>query len=83
MGLMCVQSGLLKVVVPPDILDDGENAFGMVDGISGNLPQEGGAVRLQCLATGNPEPLVSWRRVNSTIILRNEGGRDKMGEFFL
>lgn len=58
--------GYMEVVVPPDIIDD-ETANGMVT-------HEGGNIRLRCVATGVPEPTVSWKREDGrNIILREDG----------
>lgn len=58
--------GYLKVVIPPDILDE-EESFG------GGVAVENGSVRLRCRATGSPDPSVSWRREDSgNIVLRHE-----------
>lgn len=67
------QMGTLKVVIPPDILNDNESTE------SGDgLAVEGGSVKLRCHATGVPEPTVSWRREDSrNLVLRHEGGREK------
>ncbi|XP_033222644.1 lachesin-like [Belonocnema kinseyi] len=60
------QTGYMKVVVPPDIIDLDENS---------NLltTEEKGEISLQCRATGSPEPEITWRREDGkSIIIRNK-----------
>lgn len=58
--------GYMEVVIPPDIMDD-ESADGMVT-------HEGGNIRLRCVATGSPKPIVTWKREDGrNIILREDG----------
>lgn len=60
--------GYMEVVIPPDIMDD-ESADGMVT-------HEGGNIRLRCVATGSPKPIVTWKREDGrNIILREDGQR--------
>ncbi|XP_070168245.1 lachesin [Polyergus mexicanus] len=68
------QMGYMAVVVPPDIIDD-ETANGMVT-------HEGGNIRLRCVATGLPEPTVSWKREDGrNIILREDGQKQSVKSF--
>ncbi|KAL6420084.1 hypothetical protein ACFW04_013398 [Cataglyphis niger] len=68
------QMGYMEVVVPPDIIDD-ETANGMVT-------HEGGNIRLRCVATGVPEPTVSWKREDGrNIILREDGQKQSVKSF--
>lgn len=54
------------MVIPPDIIDD-KSAEGMVT-------HEGGEIKLKCVATGSPEPIVTWKREDGrNIILREDG----------
>lgn len=73
--------GYMEVVVPPDIVDEkysspeGGGSAGAGEGGGGRgseqVANEGGSVKLRCLATGTPEPNVTWRRENnSPIVLR-------------
>ncbi|XP_063827490.1 lachesin-like [Ostrinia nubilalis] len=63
------QMGYLSVVIPPDIVDTVAE---------GSTAQEGGSVRLTCIATGEPPPTVLWRREhNKPIVFRHEGGRER------
>lgn len=58
--------GYMEVVIPPDIMDD-ESANGLVT-------QEGGNLRLRCIATGLPKPTVNWKREDGRkIVLREDG----------
>ncbi|KAL0116676.1 hypothetical protein PUN28_009952 [Cardiocondyla obscurior] len=60
------QTGYMKVVIPPDIMDL-DNTADML------TARENGDLLLRCRATGNPEPLVIWRREDGrNITLRNE-----------
>ncbi|TRY76709.1 hypothetical protein TCAL_07594 [Tigriopus californicus] len=53
-------SGTLSVVVPPDIIDE--------DSSSDTLATEGMRVLLNCRATGNPIPTISWVREDGSKI---------------
>lgn len=56
----------MKVVIPPDIMDLDDTADSLTT-------KENGDLRLRCRATGNPEPVVIWRREDGrNITLRNE-----------
>ncbi|KMR00004.1 lachesin-like isoform x3 protein [Lasius niger] len=56
----------MKVVIPPDIMDLDDTADSLTT-------KENGDLRLRCRATGNPEPVVTWRREDGrNITLRNE-----------
>ncbi|EGI66337.1 Lachesin [Acromyrmex echinatior] len=60
------QTGYMKVVIPPDIMDL-DNTADML------TAKENGDLMLRCRATGNPEPVVIWRREDGrNITLRNE-----------
>ncbi|XP_043277287.1 lachesin-like [Venturia canescens] len=63
---MLSQMGTMKVVVPPDIMDD-ESSDGLVT-------REGGNITLRCIATGVPNPTVTWRREDGrNIVIREDG----------
>lgn len=60
------QTGHMKVVIPPDIMDLDDTADSLT-------AEENGDLRLRCRATGNPKPVVIWRREDGrNITLRNE-----------
>ncbi|XP_011863774.1 PREDICTED: lachesin-like isoform X2 [Vollenhovia emeryi] len=60
------QTGYMKVVIPPDIMDL-DNTADML------TTKENGDLLLRCRATGNPEPVVIWRREDGrNITLRDE-----------
>ncbi|XP_029169231.1 lachesin-like isoform X2 [Nylanderia fulva] len=60
------QTGHMKVVIPPDIMDLDDTADSLTT-------KENGDLQLRCRATGNPEPVVIWRREDGrNITLRNE-----------
>ncbi|GAB1861865.1 Lachesin [Camponotus japonicus] len=60
------QTGHMKVVIPPDIMDLDDTADSLTT-------EENGDLRLRCRATGNPKPVVIWRREDGrNITLRNE-----------
>ncbi|XP_012220074.1 lachesin-like [Linepithema humile] len=60
------QTGYMKVVIPPDIMDLDDTADLLTT-------KENGDLRLRCRATGTPEPVVIWRREDGrNITLRNE-----------
>ncbi|KYQ60508.1 Lachesin [Trachymyrmex zeteki] len=68
------QMGYMEVVIPPDIMDD-ESADGMVT-------HEGGNIRLRCVATGSPKPIVTWKREDGrNIILREDGQKQSLKTF--
>lgn len=69
------QMGYMEVVVPPDIIDD-ETANGMVT-------LEGGNIRLRCIATGVPEPTVSWKRQDGRNIILREDGQKQCKHIFI
>lgn len=64
--------GYVNVVIPPDIMDD-RSSDGMV-------AREGGNIRLKCVATGTPEPTVTWKREDGRSISIRENGSTK-GKF--
>ncbi|XP_029176542.1 lachesin [Nylanderia fulva] len=68
------QMGYMEVVVPPDIMDD--------DTANGMVTHEGGNIRLRCVATGSPKPIVSWKREDGrNIILREDGQKQLLKTF--
>lgn len=62
-----LQMGYMEVVIPPDIMDD-ESSDGMVT-------HEGGNIRLRCVATGSPKPIVTWKREDGRNIIFREDGQ--------
>ncbi|KAF7381402.1 hypothetical protein HZH66_013796 [Vespula vulgaris] len=64
------QMGYMEVVIPPDIMDD-ESANGLVT-------QEGGNLRLRCIATGLPKPTVNWKREDGRKIVLREDGKKQI-----
>ncbi|XP_015429036.1 PREDICTED: lachesin-like [Dufourea novaeangliae] len=62
------QTGHMKVVIPPDIMD--------LDDSADNLTaKENSDLRLRCRATGTPKPKITWRREDGrNITLRSERG---------
>ncbi|XP_032680207.1 lachesin-like [Odontomachus brunneus] len=68
------QMGYMEVVIPPDIMDD-ESSDGMVT-------HEGGSIRLRCVATGSPKPIVTWKREDGrNIVLREDGQKQSVKTF--
>lgn len=67
--------GHLSVVIPPDIADD--------DGSEASAP-EGGSVELRCSATGEPPPVISWKRTaGRPIVFRDDNGKKYKGLFYI
>ncbi|XP_058805965.1 lachesin-like isoform X2 [Phymastichus coffea] len=64
------QTGHIKVVIPPDIIDLEDE-----DASNGRwTSMEHGDVNLRCRATGTPKPEVTWRREDGrNIVLRDAG----------
>lgn len=62
------QTGYMKVVIPPDIMDLDDSADLLT-------ARENSDLRLRCRATGSPPPVVTWRREDGrNITLRTEEG---------
>lgn len=62
------QTGHMKVVIPPDIMDLDDSADLLT-------AKENSDLRLRCRATGTPKPMVTWRREDGrNITLRNDHG---------
>ncbi|XP_076276696.1 lachesin isoform X2 [Lasioglossum baleicum] len=62
------QTGHMKVVIPPDIMD-------LDDSTDLLTAEENSDLRLRCRATGTPEPVVTWRREDGgNITLRTQKG---------
>ncbi|XP_076760101.1 lachesin isoform X2 [Xylocopa sonorina] len=60
------QTGHMKVVIPPDIMDLDDSADLLT-------AKENSDLRLRCRATGTPKPVVTWRREDGrNITLRTE-----------
>ncbi|XP_014238305.1 lachesin-like [Trichogramma pretiosum] len=68
---MLSQMGYMTVVIPPDIMD--ETSEGLV-------AHEGGNIKLRCVATGSPEPNVTWKREDGHKIVLRENGQKKLLE---
>lgn len=65
---LCAQTGHMKVVIPPDIMDLDDSADLLT-------AKENSDLRLRCRATGTPKPVVTWRREDGrNITLRTENG---------
>lgn len=61
----CEQTGYMNVVIPPDIMD--------LDSADSLTTKENGDLQLRCRTTGDPKPIVFWRREDGrNITLRNE-----------
>ncbi|XP_017880574.1 lachesin-like isoform X2 [Ceratina calcarata] len=59
------QTGHMKVVIPPDIVD--------LDGSADLTAEENSDLRLRCRATGTPQPVITWKREDGrNITLRTE-----------
>ncbi|KAL6439118.1 hypothetical protein ACFW04_003825 [Cataglyphis niger] len=59
------QTGYMNVVIPPDIMD--------LDSADSLTTKENGDLQLRCRTTGDPKPVVFWRREDGrNITLRNE-----------
>ncbi|XP_071556961.1 lachesin isoform X1 [Temnothorax nylanderi] len=70
------QTGHMKVVIPPDIMDL-DNTADML------TTKENGDLLLRCRATGNPEPVVIWRREDGrNITLRNDNSVKRTARTF-
>ncbi|KAG7202952.1 hypothetical protein KM043_010089 [Ampulex compressa] len=66
------QMGYMEVQIPPDIMDDK----------SEKVTNEGGNVRLRCVATGSPTPVVTWKREDGrNIVLRDNGQKQSLKTF--
>ncbi|XP_078043949.1 dpr-interacting protein lambda [Augochlora pura] len=63
------QKGYMEVLIPPDIVDD-ESAKGMIT-------YEGGNIKLKCVATGSPQPTVTWKREDGQKIVLREDGKKR------
>ncbi|XP_065081881.1 lachesin [Ochlerotatus camptorhynchus] len=65
------QIGYLDVVIPPDFIAE--------DTSSDVIVPEGSSVKLTCRAKGYPEPVVTWRREDSTeIVLKDAAGTKQL-----
>lgn len=61
----CEQTGYMNVVIPPDIMD--------LESADSLITKENGDLQLRCRTTGDPKPVVFWRREDGrNITLRNE-----------
>jgi neurotrimin len=65
--------GYMTVVIPPDIID--ETSEGLV-------AHEGGNIKLRCVATGSPEPNVTWKREDGRNIVLRDNGQKKRNVTF-
>ncbi|XP_039431683.1 lachesin [Culex pipiens pallens] len=65
------QLGYLDVVIPPDFITE--------DTSSDVIVPEGSSVKLTCRAKGYPEPVVTWRREDTTeIVLKDAAGTKQL-----
>lgn len=64
--------GHMVVQIPPDIIDE-ESTDGLVT-------QERGSIKLRCIATGIPQPTVTWRREDGGNITLRDEFREKLGK---
>ncbi|XP_058799742.1 lachesin-like isoform X2 [Phymastichus coffea] len=72
---MLYQMGNMTVVVPPDIIDEASDEGGLV-------AHEGGNIKLRCVATGIPEPNVTWKREDGrAIVLRENQQRKQLAKY--
>ncbi|XP_034171669.1 lachesin isoform X1 [Osmia lignaria lignaria] len=68
------QTGHMKVVIPPDIMD--------LDDSADLTAKENSDLRLRCRATGTPKPTVTWRREDGrNITLRTEHGVQRVKSY--
>ena len=65
--------GYMTVVIPPDIMDETSEE---------PVAQEGGNIKLRCVATGSPEPNVTWKREDGRAIVLRENGQKKRNVTF-
>ncbi|KOC61270.1 Lachesin [Habropoda laboriosa] len=69
------QTGHMKVVIPPDIMNSNDSADLLAVKENSNL-------RLRCVATGTPKPVVTWRREDrKNITLWTENGVQRVESY--
>ncbi|XP_058977736.1 cell adhesion molecule DSCAML1 [Musca domestica] len=66
---MKMQTAVLEVVIPPDIINEETSGDMMVP--------EGGSAKLVCRARGHPKPRITWRREDGREIIARNGAHQK------
>uniref|UniRef100_A0A1B0G2H1 Ig-like domain-containing protein n=1 Tax=Glossina morsitans morsitans TaxID=37546 RepID=A0A1B0G2H1_GLOMM len=66
---MKMQTAMLEVVIPPDIINEETSGDMMVP--------EGGSAKLVCRARGHPKPKITWRREDGREIIARNGAHQK------
>ncbi|XP_023159089.1 lachesin [Ceratitis capitata] len=64
-----LETAVLEVVIPPDIINEETSGDMMVP--------EGGSAKLVCRARGHPKPKITWRREDGREIIARNGAHQK------